>query len=91
MSYFIHRTNDTIDINGHTFDLEVFTTFDPDYKLPNDCIARYYIQDKKHYFSTGKNQIGGNFPWKEGDMYIDSLKDLLYLKEQFELDKKIQI
>ena len=87
MSEFIH-SNGKIYIDEYTFDLDVITTFDPEYSLPNGCTSRYYIQGKKHYFSTGKNQIGGPFPWKEGDFYIKSLKDLLYLKEQLKLDKK---
>ena len=88
MSVFSH-TNGKIHIDGYMFDLNVMTAFDPEYSLPNGCISRHYIQEKKHYLSTGKNQIGGQFPWKKGDIYINSLRELLYLKEQLELDSKI--
>tara|TARA_Y100000310_G_C19998572_1_gene497399 strand:+ start:225 stop:500 length:276 start_codon:yes stop_codon:yes gene_type:complete len=88
MSIFRHTEN-TIQIDDYSFDASVINAFDPEYSLPDGCISRHYIQGKKHYLSTGKNQIGGQFPWKKGDFYINSLRELLYLKEQLELDSKI--
>jgi len=87
MSIFRHIDN-KIQIDDYAFDINILTTFDPEYSLPNGCISRHYIQGRKHYLSTGKNQIGGQFPWKKGDMYIDSLRELFYLKDQLELDSK---
>ena len=46
MSVFSH-TNGKIHIDGYMFDLNVMTAFDPEYSLPNGCISRHYIQEKK--------------------------------------------
>ena len=86
MSYFKHK-KETIYINGTVFNEEVLKEFDPNYSKPDGWI-RLYIQNKKHYFTNGMTQIGSDFPWKDGDRYIKSVKELKLLERQLELDKE---
>ena len=86
MSYFKHK-KDTIEIDGYTFDQEILKEFDPKYSKPENWI-RIYIPGRKHYLTNGINQIGEEFPWKNGDKYIKSLKELQFLEKQLELDKE---
>tara|TARA_R110000824_G_scaffold198808_3_gene382858 strand:+ start:817 stop:1089 length:273 start_codon:yes stop_codon:yes gene_type:complete len=86
MSYFKHK-NDKIEIDGYIFNETVLKEFDPDYSKPDGWI-RIYIPQKKHCFTNGMNQIGSDFPWKDGDRYIKSLKELQFLEKQLKLDKE---
>jgi len=86
MSYFIHK-DDTIEIDDYRFHENILKTFDPTYTKP-DGWTRCYIQGRKHYLSNGKTQMGNEFPWKQGDMYIRSIAQLQLLEKQIILDKE---
>ena len=84
MGEFKHYGN-TFYINDNEFDIKVLNEFDPEYSLPKG-LARHYIQGKKHFISNGKCQIPAEFPWISGDNYIKSIRELMYLSQQIELD-----
>ena len=86
MNHFIHK-DDIVDINGHHFNESVLKTFDPKYKKPTGW-HRMYFQNKKHYMTNGINQVGEEFPWRNGDKYIKSLPELKILENQIKLDKE---
>ena len=86
MSYFKHK-KDKIEIDGYVFDESVLKEFDPEYSKPDGWIL-IYITQKKHYLTNGMNQIGCDFPWHDGDRYINCLKELQFLEKQLELDKE---
>ena len=61
--------------------------FDPQYSLP-EGMSRHYIQGKKHFISNGRRQMPAPFPWEDGDLYIKSSREFMYLEQQIELDEK---
>lgn len=86
MGEFRHYNNKFY-INGNEFDIKVLKEFDPEYSLP-EGLSRHYIQGKKHFISNGKWQMPAPFPWEDGDKYIKSVRELMYLTQQIELDSK---
>tara|TARA_R110000824_G_scaffold165417_2_gene342004 strand:+ start:14 stop:280 length:267 start_codon:yes stop_codon:yes gene_type:complete len=88
MGEFRHHNN-TFYINDNKFDIGVLNAFDPKYSL-SEGLSRTYIQGKKHFISNGKCQMPAPFPWKEGDCYIKSIRELMYLKQQIEIDKTFE-
>ena len=82
-----HHINNKIYINGKEFHEDVLKTFDSNYSIPGGW-ARHYIQGRKHCLTNGKHQKGAELPWKDGDRYIKSLKELTHLEKQIEFDKE---
>jgi len=80
---------DNFFINGNKFDIKVLNEFDPEYSLP-EGLNRHYTQGKKHIITNGKWQIPEEFPWKKGDVYIKSIRELMYLEQQLNLDEEFE-
>tara|TARA_R100000152_G_C6716193_1_gene142907 strand:+ start:272 stop:553 length:282 start_codon:yes stop_codon:yes gene_type:complete len=87
MSYFYHKQNGVVEIDRIQFDEKIIKQFDPDYNTPEGW-SRMYIQNRKHYLSNGKNQVGDKFPWPDGDRYIKSILELKFLEKQLQLDEE---
>lgn len=88
MGDFLHKNN-KIYINGNEFDIKILKEFDPEYSLP-EGLNRHYTQGKKHIITNGRWQIPDEFPWSRGDFYIKSIRELMYLKQQLDLDEEFE-
>ena len=84
------QTENTINIDGHEFSLQVLLAFDPSYIMPSGYSTRFYAPNKKHYLSSGYDQIAGPIPWEQGDKYIASVAELTYIKQQLEVDDDVE-
>lgn len=86
MSQFIHK-DETITIGDFSFNEKVLKEFDSTYSKPKNW-TRIYFQNRKHCLTNGTNQMGDEFPWKKGDLYIKSINELKLLEKQIELDEE---
>jgi len=88
MGDFLHKDNKFY-INGNEFDIKILKEFDPEYSLP-EGLNRHYTQGKKHIITNGRWQVADEFPWNRGDLYIKSIRELMYLKQQLDLDEEFE-
>lgn len=82
--YFYHNSNDTININGFVFNVELFKLIEPNYSLPNKATGRRYEPGRKHYVNYGSYQKGQPKRWPDGDRYCSRVHELKYLLDNFE-------
>jgi len=87
MNIFRHLSNNIIQIDNENFDLSLFLEIEPEYKLPEDVVYREYIPQKHHILHTKNNQYSGEFPWKDGDRYLNRIPDLHLVQKTIEEDK----
>tara|TARA_R110000823_G_scaffold234870_1_gene361080 strand:+ start:145 stop:417 length:273 start_codon:yes stop_codon:yes gene_type:complete len=87
MNYILHK-KDTVEINNLKFNEEVLKLFDPEYESPPNGWVRCYFQGRKHCISNGRNQVGCDFPWNQGDNYINSIPELKLIEKQIMLDRE---
>ena len=90
MGSFCHTPKGVIVINGeYSFSLELFKTLEPEYDIPEEMTWRIYNQEEKiHTVSNKKIAHTEEFPWEEGDRYINRLPDLLYLQQHERLKEE---
>tara|TARA_Y100000310_G_scaffold341678_1_gene441624 strand:- start:1501 stop:1932 length:432 start_codon:yes stop_codon:yes gene_type:complete len=86
--FFRHNADNTIEINGAIFELDLFLEVEPDYILPDGIVAQEYIPNKHHRYYDGISQIGADIPWVDGDRYIQRLADLKLMSQTNEEDKR---
>tara|TARA_R100001015_G_scaffold17976_1_gene10455 strand:- start:138 stop:410 length:273 start_codon:yes stop_codon:yes gene_type:complete len=87
MNYLYHK-NDVVEINNRKFNVEVLKTFDPDFEEPPTGWVRSYQQGRRHLLTNGRNQVGCDFPWNQGDKYIKSVPELILVERQIALDNE---
>lgn len=75
MSTFRHHPDGLIYIDDKRFTLDEFLLLEPSYSLPEGFKRREYVQGERHSLYTNDDiQIGGDFPWTQGDGYIERNK-----------------
>lgn len=87
MSSFRHLSTNTIQINGESFDLNLFLEIEPEYSLPEGATYREYVPKKHHILHINNNQTSGEFPWAEGDRYLNRIPDLHLLQKNIKEDE----
>lgn len=89
---FVHECDDTITITvedkSHRFPLSLLLALEPEYSLPSGATSRIYIVGERHSLINAETQWGGEFPWLDGDRYIDRLPDLIRLQKEDELENR---
>ena len=75
MGTFAHHPDGYFAINGEKFSEEVFLSVEPGYVLADGRIGQYYEQGKGHWETDGSTAFAGEFPWTQGDIYINRLSD----------------
>jgi len=88
MNIFRHLTNNIIQIDNESFDLDLFLEIEPEYSLPEDVTYREYIPKKHHMMHSSNSQFSGEFPWEDGDRYLTRIPDLHLLQKTLEEDAK---
>jgi len=86
MGIFVHHPDGYILINGERFDMDVFLAVEPDYTLPSPATHRSYEQGRHHVLSNGKDAWSTEFPWTQGDIYINRLTDFILMRLADEQD-----
>jgi len=85
VSYFIHKHDGTVVIDGENFTLSLIQKVSPSYSLPPNMTKRKYSQEESiHYLSSGTNVIKQEYPWDIADQIISNLHHLRFMKTQME-------
>ena len=77
MGTFMHHPDGYFAINGEQFSADVFLSVEPGYTLAANCIGQHYEQGKGHWETDGSSSFAAEYPWVQGDIYINRLDDFL--------------
>lgn len=80
---FRHTTRNEIHLGDLTIPLEVFLDLEPEYALPDGCVARYYNPNTKH-FLVQRGQTTTKLPinWPYGDYLLKRKNEFdIYLRQ----------
>ena len=77
MDKLIHHPDGFLIVNNKTLPLIEFKKKFPDYTLPKGVIGREYVKNSHHFLFTGSDQLQGEYPWPEGDLYLTEFDKLL--------------
>ena len=88
MGEFQHLPSGIIKIDGHEFDIETFLAIEPDYSLPEGAISRVYNSNSHHRIFSKNTQYSGDFPWEDGERYINRVFDLKLYEDELKEDTK---
>ena len=90
MSYFVHRHDGSVVIDGEEFPLHLIEKVSPSYSLPPNMTKRKYSQDETiHYLNSGTNIVRQEYPWDIAEQIISNLPHLRFMKQQMEeMDKE---
>jgi hypothetical protein len=80
MSTFRHHPDGWIYIDDLQIPLDLFIEQEPAYRIPEPFTRREYVQGKGHFLYTKEDQVAGEFPWGQGDVYIAKKK--LYISKR---------
>jgi len=85
VSYFVHKHDGTVVIDGESFTLTLIQKVAPSYSMPPNMTKRKYSQDESiHYLSSGTNVIRQEYPWETAEQIISNLSHLRFMKTQME-------
>lgn len=82
----LHRSGDTLNINGEVFHLSDLLNVLPQYDKRAYLVHHY--DGKKHYVSNGVNQIGCEMPYHFAETIEKHLADLRICRSQRGIDDK---
>ena len=90
MSYFVHKHDGTVVIDGEEFPIQLIERVSPSYSLPPNMTKRKYSQEESiHYLNSGTNIIRQEYPWDIAEQIISNLPHLKFMKQQMEeMDKE---
>ena len=84
MGTFMRHPDGHFMIDGERFSEEIFLSIEPGYVITAPAIGEYYEQGKGHWLTDGQNTLPGEYPWVQGDIYINRLSDFLAAREDDE-------
>ena len=90
---FIHKTDNTIVINGVTLPLEVLKVYDPAYTLPTGIKSVRYTHEPKsgagyHFQHDGTRNLRAEHPCKQLDGYIANLQSIKAIADSIQQESQ---